>query len=208
MNNAKDRNNAKEHANSAQDRRFARRELAQLSKAEAAADAERQQKLSDAEFAQARAAALADTVRAAEQAHPSFEALVEFVVSEFVTRLPSEECQVCSKRVMPVSPTAKALSDPEHPERPIRVYCGHWCVVTVGKLSRHIPSRGLFRRFHWACLDEFFTRPPFGKPCGMCNDGRRVYHPDWPQDIKVLERAWANEQARQREIADAADLFS
>ena len=42
----------------------------------------------------------------------------------------------------------------------------------------------------------------------MCNDGRRVYHPDWPQDIKVLERAWANEQARQREIADAADLFS
>ena len=57
MNNAKDRNNAKEHANSAQDRRFARRELAQLSKAEAAADAERQQKLSDAEFAQARSLA-------------------------------------------------------------------------------------------------------------------------------------------------------
>ena len=157
VNNAKDRNNAKEHANSAQDRRFARRELAQLSKAEAAADAERQQKLSDAEFAQARAAALADTVRAAEQAHPSFEALVEFIVSEFVTRLPSEECQVCSKRVMPASPTAKALSDPEHPERPIRVYCGHWCVVAVGKLS---PSHSI-------------TRPVSQVPLGM---PRRVLH--------------------------------
>eukprot|EP00560_Eucampia_antarctica_P001000 CAMPEP_0197836742 /NCGR_PEP_ID=MMETSP1437-20131217/29895_1 /TAXON_ID=49252 ORGANISM="Eucampia antarctica, Strain CCMP1452" /NCGR_SAMPLE_ID=MMETSP1437 /ASSEMBLY_ACC=CAM_ASM_001096 /LENGTH=45 /DNA_ID= /DNA_START= /DNA_END= /DNA_ORIENTATION= len=44
------------------------------------------------------------------------------------------------------------------------------------------------------------TEPPFGASCPKLGCARRVYHPDWPSDIKQLERQWANDQARQREL--------
>lgn len=47
------------------------------------------------------------------------------------------------------------------------------------------------------------TEPPFGLSCPATGCGRRVYHPDWPSDISQLERAWAGQQARLREIQDA-----
>lgn len=28
--------------------------------------------------------------------------------------------------------------------------------------------------------------------CPIC--ARRIWHPEWPSDVNVLERAWANEQ--------------
>jgi hypothetical protein len=49
------------------------------------------------------------------------------------------------------------------------------------------------------------TEPPFGAACPF--DGRRVYHPDWPSDMKELERAWAAKEARKREIEDATMAF-
>jgi hypothetical protein len=30
-----------------------------------------------------------------------------------------------------------------------------------------------------------------------------VFHPDWPGDIKQLEREWAAREAKKREIEDA-----
>jgi hypothetical protein len=68
-------------------------------------------------------------------------------------------------------------------KRPIRTYCGHW--------------------WHYSCLNTYMTEPPFGASCPAVNCERRVYHPNWSDDIRQLERAWAGEQARLREIADA-----
>ena len=49
------------------------------------------------------------------------------------------------------------------------------------------------------------TEPPFGAKCNTC--GERVYHPDWPDNIQALERAWAAKQAKLREIDDVAMAF-
>ena len=48
------------------------------------------------------------------------------------------------------------------------------------------------------------TEPPFGATCATVDCGRRVFHPNWPSDIKQMEKAWAMKQARAREIEDAA----
>lgn len=45
-----------------------------------------------------------------------------------------------------------------------------------------------------------------GQDCPRC--GRRVYHPDWPQTRQQLEKAWANRQAKQREIGEVRDFFT
>ncbi len=39
--------------------------------------------------------------------------------------------------------------------------------------------------------------------CPNFNYGRRVFHPEWPGDVKQLEREWAAKQARMREVEDA-----
>lgn len=42
--------------------------------------------------------------------------------------------------------------------------------------------------------------------CPRCK--HRVYHPDWPQDVKQLEKAWANRQAKRREVSEVRDFFT
>ena len=71
--------------------------------------------------------------------------------------------------------------------RPIRTYCGCW--------------------YHYECLNKFMTEPPFGNACPTEGCGRRVFHPDWPDDIKTLDRAWSALKARKREIEDISMLF-
>ena len=51
------------------------------------------------------------------------------------------------------------------------------------------------------------TEPPFGNACPTEGCGRRVFHPDWPDDIKTLDRAWSALKARKREIEDISMLF-
>lgn len=41
--------------------------------------------------------------------------------------------------------------------------------------------------------------------CPRCR--RRVCHPDWPQEPKQLEKAWANRQAKRREVSEVRDFF-
>jgi len=71
-----------------------------------------------------------------------------------------------------------------------RIYCGHY--------------------FHFNCLDGFISTPPFGKPCPVswyvifaeqqhptfsskaC--GKKVEHPKFTTDVKLLEKRWASEQ--------------
>lgn len=60
-----------------------------------------------------------------------------------------------------------------------------WCAVLPGSLC-------------------YNTQPP--QDCPRCK--HRVYHPDWPQDVKQLEKAWANRQAKRREVSEVRDFFT
>lgn len=63
-------------------------------------------------------------------------------------------------------------------------------------------------------LCKHTVRPPIPSPltpatrqdCPRCR--HRVYHPDWPQEVKQLEKAWANRQAKRREIGEVRDFFT
>ena len=85
--------------------------------------------------------------------------------------------------VLPSDP-AKAIKFIENKnlKRPERVYCGHW--------------------YHWGCLDKEMTSPPFGKVCSTCKVV--LFHPDWPSDVKKLEKAWANKQTKARELEEVS----
>lgn len=134
------------------------------------------------------------------QPQPSLFVLITFLI-ERVRGLVKQVCPCCKERVLPADPAelssmyckkdeckSKEPSSPSSSKcrkkmKPMRTYCGCW--------------------YHKSCLNTFLTEPPFGIECPTANCGRRVFHPDWPGDIKVLEREWAARQARMREIEDA-----
>ena len=127
---------------------------------------------------------------------PSLFVLVTFLVQK-VKGLVVEMCPCCNKRVLPVCPdelksiynssSSSSKSDKKAKEmrkmKPYRTYCGCW--------------------YHKSCLNTLLTEPPFGIECPNAKCGRRVFHPEWPGDVKQLEREWAAKQARLREIEDA-----
>ncbi|CAN0147132.1 unnamed protein product [Ectocarpus sp. 6 AP-2014] len=181
----KNKPNAKVAPPSTQERRAARRELKTLAKTEAVSEEEQAKKLAELELKEQEEllhSQLSDT------SQPSLLPLVDFLVNVFGWRLPQETCVACDKRVMPEDPRHPSLRDPAHKERPTRraVFCGHW--------------------FHYDCLRVWMTEPPFAKDCPRC--GHRVYHPDWPQEPKQLEKAWANRQAKRREVGEVRDFFT
>eukprot|EP01032_Pedospumella_encystans_P028660 gene28660-32372_t len=67
----------------------------------------------------------------------------------------------------------------------MRTFCGHW--------------------LHFQCLNEWLTTPPFVRMCPVC--ARRIWHPDWPEDHKQLEKAWQANEARKREMCDVSDFM-
>jgi hypothetical protein len=131
---------------------------------------------------------------------PSLLSLVTFL-HNMMDQLPQKTCPCCSKTVLLPNPKDLSALFAKKPEnmthaqlqkrkqarklRPIRTSCGCW--------------------YHYTCLDTYMTAPPFGASCPSCE--RRVFHPDWSGNMAELERAWAQTQARQREIQDAAMLF-
>jgi hypothetical protein len=176
------------------ERKAARRDLKRLARAEVAHDEEellKQVELEEQEMIDLLKTQMSDT------ATPSLLPVVKFVVEELVCRMPSEPCQSCLKPVLPTVPASsvdlESLTDKESKKvkkgwlqkRPVRTFCGHW--------------------LHYDCLDEWLTTPPFIRQCPVC--GKRIWHPDWPEDVKQVERAWQNEQARKREMADVADFL-
>ena len=182
---------ARVKAHSSKERKDARRTIGKLTKEELAKDEEWMKQ----EKARMETYNIPDYADSPPQ--PSLLSLVMFLETK-IQRLPDEKCPICKELTLPSDPnTLKALYDPQSSDikarkqakrkRPIRCYCGCW--------------------YHYACLDKFMTEPPFGAACPTPNCGRRVYHPEWPADMKELERGWAMKQARQREIEDAAMCF-
>ena len=127
---------------------------------------------------------------------PCLYVLVKFLVDK-VRGLVEEICPCCKEKVLPVDPSAlKSMYGTNNSEKdqlhlkstkkkmkPMRTYCGCW--------------------YHKSCLNILLTEPPFGIQCPTSKCGRRVFHPDWPGDIKQLEREWAAREAKKREIEDA-----
>eukprot|EP00904_Undaria_pinnatifida_P013262 jgi/Undpi1/9066/HiC_scaffold_26.g11526.m1 len=179
----KKKGNAKAAPPSTQERRDARRQLKTLAKTETVSEEEQARKQAELELKEQEDllhSQLCDT------SQPSLLPLVDFLVNVFGWRLPQETCVSCDKKVLPDNPRHPALKDPAHKNRPTRVFCGHW--------------------FHYDCLRLWMTEPPFGKDCPRCS--HRVYHPDWPQTPKQLEKAWASRQAKRREIGEVRDFFT
>ena len=62
----------------------------------------------------------------------------------------------------------------------LQVYCGHF--------------------YHFKCVDEYVSAPPFGKACHTC--GVPLEHALLTTDVRVLEARWASKQAKERELDD------
>jgi len=187
-------------ANNARDRKDARRTIKKITVEEQVKDLniEEQEKQWQKEE-EARMAGYNISEYDGSNPQPSLLPLVMFLRDK-IKRLPMELCPSCKTRVLPSDPkelemlymsASECKTDKEKKtrraakaRRPMRTYCGHW--------------------WHHSCLNKYMVEPPFGLSCPAPNCERRVYHPDWPDDIKQLERSWAGEQARLREIADAA----
>mmetsp|Transcript_14039 Transcript_14039/g.30167 ORF Transcript_14039/g.30167 Transcript_14039/m.30167 type:complete len:266 (-) Transcript_14039:218-1015(-) len=126
--------------------------------------------------------------------------VLRFLANEWVWRMPQEPCQLCQERVLPAASEAGA-GRPAAPHRegtsrsseaksaahrePLRVHCGHW--------------------FHADCLDPYMTTPPFDKACPGCQ--KPIYHPRWTSNKKLLEKRWAHEEAKKREVGEVADFL-
>lgn len=100
--------------------------------------------------------------------------------------MPVELCQKCNKTVLPTDCNSEAIKNSRSENKPIRVFCGHW--------------------LHYSCLKEWLETPPFIRRCPVCID-RRIWHPDWPEDYKLLEKAYMKAEERKREEDDIASMM-
>lgn len=161
------------------ERREARKDLRRLAKAESEADQEEARRLLEEEQNEMKELL---KCKVSETAQPSLFAAAKYLVEDFAVKMPAEPCQACQKPVLPADPDNEALKNGRSERRPLRAFCGHW--------------------LHWNCLNDWLTTPPFVRQCPACT--RRIWHPDWPEDYKQLEKAWQNKEARKREISDVS----
>jgi len=195
--------NGKIKAHAAKERKDARRTINKITdqeriKDQAMEEKDRQWQLEE----QARIAGYNISEFDGSTPQPSLLPLVTFLMTK-ILKLPEETCPCCTQNSLPSNPdelkslyltasTAKTEAEKKarkvaKQKRPVRTYCGCW--------------------YHYSCLNTFMTEPPFGAACLASHCARRVYHPDWPDEIRQLERTWANKQARKREIEDAGMFF-
>ena len=99
-----------------------------------------------------------------DTAQPSLFAVARFLIEDYAMKLPNEVCQACEKAIFADEPESADMKDRSHKQRPMRTFCSHW--------------------FHYNCLNEWLTTPPFIRNCKHCD--RRIWHPDWPDDVKKL----------------------
>jgi len=192
--------NARIKANDARQRKDARRAVRKITDAEVARDAACDAKEKAWQMEEAKRTAGYDvSEHDGSNPHPCLLAAVTFL-RDMVQRLPREVCPVCRGVTLPEGPEnlkgmyvggGKEGTEEERrarrvlrAARPMRTHCGCW--------------------YHHRCLNTFMTEPPFGEACLTAGCGRRVYHPDWPDDGNQLERTWARKMARKREMEDAA----
>ncbi len=149
------------------EKREARKDLRRLAQSEMDLEGEQQAALLEEEQQEMQALMRA---KVSDTAQPSLQVVARFLVEDYACRLSVEPCQACKQPVLPADPDCSPKSD----RRAMRTFCGHW--------------------LHFSCLNEWLTTPPFIRQCPVCD--RRIWHPDWPEDHKQLEKAWQNKEAR------------
>lgn len=152
--------------------------------------------------AEAAAARLAPNLSSGREPLRSVLAAIRFVAEEWVLRMSREPCQICERLVFP--PLATGVTEGAECSTagcegggggggayrktdPIRTLCGHW--------------------YHFGCLDPHMTAPPFDMKCAAC--GEPIEHTHWTKAGKraLLEKRWAFEEARRREVGDVGDFL-
>ena len=109
---------------------------------------------------------------------------IESIWADLVLPITTVPCPVCAKRILPAK---SSLMDkiPKDMRAERSTLCPHL--------------------YHFHCLETYVTNPPFDKGCKVC--GEKIKHRKLVTESKALEARWAAQKAREREIADAADLF-
>jgi hypothetical protein len=153
------------------------------------------------EHAKAHAAVAAVDAHGERLPLRSVLATIRYVVERTVRELPTQLCPICQAPVLPADPALQrdALQRPGEPSggrsagapklEPIeRSFCGHW--------------------FHAGCLEARLTVPPFRMACAHPRCGKDVYHPKFSDRVDKLEKRWALEQAKTREISELAGMMN
>lgn len=113
---------------------------------------------------------------------PSLKCVATYLVEECLRKYPSENCPSCQKPVLPEDPS---IESPSHAIE--MVYCGHL--------------------YHYNCLDQLMTSPPFGEDKRCLSCGKRIFHDKWNVSAKLMEERWAHQEARKREVDEVADFL-
>jgi hypothetical protein len=164
------------------ERKEARKDLRRLARAETEKEQELQKQLLEEEQSEMKEL-LKQSV--SETAQPSLYQTARYLIDDYIFKLPVEKCQACKGLAFNVDPEHESNKNPRSERRAMRTYCGHY--------------------LHWNCLNDWLTSPPFVRQCPICN--RRIWHPDWPEDYKQLEKAWQSKEARKREVSDVSDFM-
>ncbi len=185
------------------ERKEARKQLRRLARSEVVLENEEEEMLKEQEQQEMLSLLKA---QCSDTAQPSLFPVAQYLLQEYVQKLPKEPCQKCQEGVLPQrnhadgtlvdaasSSSSSSSSSKEERERKekkedhkaMRTFCGHY--------------------LHRVCLDEWLTTPPFIRQCPVCE--RRIWHPDWPQDHKQLEKAWQTKEAARREQSEISDLM-
>lgn len=116
---------------------------------------------------------------------PSVRPVIEFL-SEIIHSIPKKVCPICEKKVMPDDPK-NVVHEPKHVLHADKLFCDHY--------------------YHYGCLDTYMKTPPFegGKKCINCN--ARIFHDKWKLPPTLIEKRWANKQARQRELDEVVEFM-
>lgn len=140
------------------------------------------------------------TSKVSDIIQPSLYVAIKFLIDDYACRLPLELCQSCKKPLFPnkqqeqqdhvnknsnnINKNIKIKTNVIN-NKAMRTFCSHW--------------------LHYHCLNEWLTTPPFIRQCPTCN--RRIWHPDWPEDHKQLEKAWQAKEAKKREVCDVSYIY-
>ena len=196
----------KDYAESTSTRRHARKQLKKLNREEVAVE---RRLIQEQEREAAMCEAKLNGLEINDVPTPSLRVVMEYLIDSFAMKLPIVKCSLCKKSLLPSNPedlmllfregttttttkkkrnkksTGKRGKTKKKQMKPVRLYCGDW--------------------FHYSCLDTALTTPPWEKPCPVC--GKKMYHKSWPSDVKMLEKRWASEQAKKREVGEIGLLL-
>eukprot|EP01066_Platyproteum_vivax_P013678 Platyproteum_vivax@DN6180_c0_g1_i1.p1 len=122
---------------------------------------------------------------------PSLFLIGSFLVTKLGRFLPKAHCVSCGDLLSLPEKGEQILVGSEltadDPSVPRRSYCGHW--------------------FHDGCLEKELTNYPFGVVCPSEGCPGRVFHPKYPTSIEVVQRRYAAQKAKDREMEQMMDFF-